>query len=228
MNTRARLLSVLLSGLLPAAALASIPSDATPSVIVSTAREPVAAGPFAPTWDSLRGYEAPEWFRDAKFGMFIHWGVYSLLGKGEWVMENDRMTVADYEKLPPRFDPADYEPAEWVRIAKDAGMRYITITSKHHDGFAMWDSKVSDYDIVDRTPFLITHGERDFPHLIAQADEMARALQSAGVAVQRLTLPGLDHFTASYHCGETRGMWLDRAASFIEQHSRSSSRERFQ
>ncbi|HXV61069.1 MAG TPA: alpha-L-fucosidase [Vicinamibacteria bacterium] len=97
--------------------------------------------------------EAQEWFREARFGMFIHWGVYSLLGKGEWVMENDRMTVEEYEKLPSRFDPVDYDPAEWVRIAKDAGMRYITITSKHHDGFAMWDSKVSDYDIVERTPY---------------------------------------------------------------------------
>jgi len=96
---------------------------------------------------------AQEWFRGARFGMFIHWGVYSLLGKGEWVMENDRITVADYEKLPPRFNPIDYDPAEWVRVAKDAGVRYITITSKHHDGFAMWDSKVSDYDIVDRTPY---------------------------------------------------------------------------
>lgn len=83
-------------------------------------------------------------------------------------------------------------------------------------------------NIVDRTPFLITHGERDFPHLIAQAEELAPALQSAGIAVERLTLPGLDHFTASYHCGEPRGMWLDRVTSFIEQHSRSSSRERFQ
>jgi alpha-L-fucosidase len=97
--------------------------------------------------------DAQAWFREARFGMFIHWGVYSLLGKGEWVMENDRIPVADYEKLPPRFDPVDYDPAEWVRIAKDAGMRYITITSKHHDGFAMWDSKVSDYDIVERTPY---------------------------------------------------------------------------
>jgi alpha-L-fucosidase len=97
--------------------------------------------------------DAQEWFREARFGMFIHWGVYSLLGKGEWVMENDRITVADYEKLPPRFNPVEYDPAEWVRVAKDAGMRYITITSKHHDGFAMWDSKVSDYDIVDRTPY---------------------------------------------------------------------------
>jgi alpha-L-fucosidase len=97
--------------------------------------------------------DGKEWFRDARFGMFIHWGVYSLLGKGEWVMENDRMSVAEYEKLPARFNPVDYDPAEWVRVAKDAGVRYITITSKHHDGFAMWDSKLSDYDIVDRTPY---------------------------------------------------------------------------
>ncbi len=97
--------------------------------------------------------DAQESFRDARFGMFIHWGVYSLLGKGEWVMENDRITLAEYEKLPPRFNPVEYDPAEWVRLAKDAGVRYITLTSKHHDGFAMWDSKVSDYDIVDRTPY---------------------------------------------------------------------------
>jgi alpha-L-fucosidase len=94
-----------------------------------------------------------EWFREARFGLFIHWGVYSLLGKGEWVMENDRIPTTEYEKLPKRFNPVDFDPKEWVRIAKDAGMRYITITSKHHDGFAMWDSKVSDYDIVDRTPY---------------------------------------------------------------------------
>jgi alpha-L-fucosidase len=68
-------------------------------------------------------------------------------------MENDEMSVSEYEKLPPRFDPVDYDPAEWVRVAKDAGMRYITITSKHHDGFAMWDSKVSDYDVGERTPY---------------------------------------------------------------------------
>lgn len=94
-----------------------------------------------------------EWFREARFGMFIHWGVYSVLGDGEWVMNNRGMTVAEYEKLPAQFNPVDYDPAEWVRLAKQAGMRYITITSKHHDGFAMWDSKVSDYDIVDQTPY---------------------------------------------------------------------------
>jgi alpha-L-fucosidase len=93
------------------------------------------------------------WFREARFGMFIHWGIYSLLGKGEWVMQNERMTIDEYEPLAARFNPTGYDPAEWVRTAKDAGMRYITITSKHHDGFAMWDSEVSPYNIVDATPY---------------------------------------------------------------------------
>ncbi len=94
-----------------------------------------------------------EWFQDSKFGMFIHWGVYSVLGDGEWVMHNKKMTVEEYEKFPLLFNPIEYDPAEWVRIAKNAGTRYITITSKHHDGFAMYDSKVSNYDIADRTPY---------------------------------------------------------------------------
>ncbi len=94
-----------------------------------------------------------EWFQDAKFGMFIHWGVYSVLGRGEWVMHNEEMTVDEYEQLPSQFNPTGYDPAEWVGLAKEAGMEYMTITSKHHDGFAMWDSEASDYDIVDRTPY---------------------------------------------------------------------------
>lgn len=94
-----------------------------------------------------------EWFRDARFGMFIHWGVYSLHGRGEWVMEKEGIPIREYENLPPRFNPTEFDAREWVRLAKDAGMRYITITSKHHDGFAMFDSKVAEYDIVDRTPY---------------------------------------------------------------------------
>lgn len=97
--------------------------------------------------------ETQKWFREARFGMFIHWGVYSVLGDGEWVMHNREMTVEEYEKLPAQFNPVDYDPAEWISLAKRAGMRYITITSKHHDGFAMWDSDVTDYDIVDATPY---------------------------------------------------------------------------
>jgi len=94
-----------------------------------------------------------EWFEDARFGLFIHWGVYSQLGDGEWVMNNQKIPIKAYEKLPAFFNPIEFNPKEWVQMAKDAGMKYITITSKHHDGFAMYDSKVSDYNIVNRTPY---------------------------------------------------------------------------
>jgi alpha-L-fucosidase len=102
---------------------------------------------------SAQNLKMREWFQDSKFGMFIHWGVYSVLGDGEWVMHNKKISVEEYEKLPLLFNPSEYDPVEWVCIAKNAGMRYITITSKHHDGFAMFNSKVSDYDVVDRAPY---------------------------------------------------------------------------
>jgi alpha-L-fucosidase len=102
---------------------------------------------------SSANLEVRRWFQDAKFGLFIHWGVYSVLGEGEWVMNIQKIPISDYEKLPPQFNPTAFNPAEWVALAKAAGMKYITITSKHHDGFAMFDSKVSDWDIVDRTPY---------------------------------------------------------------------------
>ena len=97
--------------------------------------------------------QARQWFQDAKFGLFIHWGVYSQLGDGEWVMNNQNISVGDYEKLPAFFNPIAFNAAAWVRLAKEAGMRYITITSKHHDGFAMYNSEVSDYNIVKSTPY---------------------------------------------------------------------------
>jgi alpha-L-fucosidase len=106
---------------------------------------------YTPSAENLK---AREWFQDARFGLFIHWGVYSVRGEGEWVMQNTRMTVPEYERdLPPFFNPVKFDAAAWVATAKAAGMRYITITSKHHDGFDMFDSKVSDWDIVDRTPY---------------------------------------------------------------------------
>lgn len=110
----------------------------------------VAQSSYQPTPANL---EARRWFQDAKFGLFVHWGVYSVLGDGEWVMNNRRIPAGDYEKLPAQFNPAEFNAAEWVALAKAAGMRYITITSKHHDGFAMFGSKVSDYNIVERTPY---------------------------------------------------------------------------
>jgi alpha-L-fucosidase len=103
------------------------------------------------------------WWRDARFGMFIHWGLYAVpagtykgervQGIGEWIMNNAKIPVAEYEKFAGQFNPIGYNANEWVRIAKNAGMKYIVITSKHHDGFCLWDSKVSNYDIMDATPF---------------------------------------------------------------------------
>jgi len=110
--------------------------------------------------DSQSNYQpAPEnlvarqWFQDAKFGLFIHWGVYSTLASGEWVMYQQKLNKATYEKLPDFFNPQAFNAAEWVKMVKDAGMKYITITSKHHDGFAMWATKQSTWNIVDRTPY---------------------------------------------------------------------------
>lgn len=94
-----------------------------------------------------------EWFRDAKFGMFIHWGVYSLLGSGEWVMQNRPIAVGPYEWLASTFNPVKFDAREWVAVAKAAGMRYITITARHHDGFSMFASDVTSYDILDWTAF---------------------------------------------------------------------------
>jgi alpha-L-fucosidase len=105
---------------------------------------------YNPTPENMK---SREWFQDAKFGLFIHWGVYSVLGDGEWVMNNQQIPIRSYEKLPAFFNPVAFNPAEWVKMAKDAGMKYITITSKHHDGFAMFDSKVSDYNVVKKTPY---------------------------------------------------------------------------
>ena len=113
---------------------------------------PCAAQPgYVPAPENLK---SREWFQDARFGLFIHWGVYAVPGEGEWVMQNKRITIPEYERdMPPAFNPVKYDPAAWVAMAKAAGMKYITITSKHHDGFAMYDSKVSDYDIVEKTPY---------------------------------------------------------------------------
>jgi alpha-L-fucosidase len=93
------------------------------------------------------------WWREARFGMFIHWGVYAIPARGEWHMFNHKVPVADYEKYPPQFNPVRFDASSWARLAREAGMKYLVITSKHHDGFCMWDSKVSTYDIIDRTPF---------------------------------------------------------------------------
>ncbi|OGV40034.1 MAG: hypothetical protein A2020_06045 [Lentisphaerae bacterium GWF2_45_14] len=104
-----------------------------------------------------------KWFTDAKFGMFIHWGLYAIPGgtwKGidtpwvsEWIMRKLKIPIRKYESLAKKFNPVKFDAAKWVKTAKDAGMKYMVITSKHHDGFAMFHSKYDKYNIVDATPF---------------------------------------------------------------------------
>jgi len=104
-----------------------------------------------------------EWFREAKYGLFIHWGLYAIPagqwqgrripGIGEWIMNRAQIPVKTYEQLAKQFNPVKFNADAWVQLAKDAGMKYIVITSKHHDGFALYDSKVSTWDIMDATPF---------------------------------------------------------------------------
>src|SRR5215208_1737252 len=104
-----------------------------------------------------------EWFRDGKYGLFIHWGLYAIpagewkgkrsLGLGEWIMNRSKIPVADYERLAKQFNPVKFNADQWVQMAQDAGLKYIVITSKHHDGFAMYRSLVSKYNVYDATPF---------------------------------------------------------------------------
>ena len=102
-----------------------------------------------------------EWWANDKFGMFIHWGIYSVpegewkgnKNHAEWIMNTGHIPVETYEKFAARFNPVKFDADQWVAAAKDAGMKYIVITSKHHDGFCMFDSKFTKYDIMDATPF---------------------------------------------------------------------------
>jgi alpha-L-fucosidase len=118
-----------------------------------------------PAGSGTKTENLPEWFSDGKFGMFIHWGPYSVLGGewngrrirqgdiAEWIMQQFQIPVLEYRKVAAAFNPVQFNAKEWVALAKKAGMKYIIITAKHHDGFAMYDSKVSDYNIVDYAKF---------------------------------------------------------------------------
>ncbi len=96
---------------------------------------------------------ARAWYQDARLGMFIHWGVYSQLARGEWLMQQQDIPIPTYEWLASSFNPIRFDAKTWVAAAKGAGMKYITITSRHHDGFSMFGTKATRYNIVDFTPF---------------------------------------------------------------------------
>ena len=106
--------------------------------------------PYVPAPENLR---ARTEFQDAKFGIFLHWGLYSLLGTGEWTMTNRNINYQEYAKLANAFYPHDFDAAEWVSAIKSSGAGYVCFTTRHHDGFSMWDTAQTDYDIVDATPY---------------------------------------------------------------------------
>ena len=105
---------------------------------------------YVPTAENLK---AREEFQDNKFGIFLHWGLYSMLAQGEWYMTNRDIDWREYEKLASGFYPSRFDAAEWVSAIKASGAKYICFTSRHHEGFSMFDTKYSDFNIVDATPF---------------------------------------------------------------------------
>jgi alpha-L-fucosidase len=121
--------------------------------------------------DSLLYRERMKWFQEARFGMFIHWGLYALLGRGEWTMFQDRIPVAEYRRLAKRFKALHFDADAWARTAAEAGMRYMVLTARHHDGFCLFDSQVSDFTAPK------TAAKRDF------VAEYVAACRKAGLKV---------------------------------------------
>ncbi len=115
--------------------------------------------------------EDMQWWRDAKLGMFLHWGVYAIPGRGEWVMFTERMDVDEYRKLADQFRPTQFDARAWAKAARDAGMRYMVLTARHHDGFCLFDSRASDFTSVK------TAAKRDF------VAEYCEACREAGLRV---------------------------------------------
>jgi len=127
--------------------------------------------PDGPKEDLALAPEDMQWWRDAKFGMFLHWGVYAIPGRGEWVMFVERMDVDEYRKLADRFDPKEFDARAWAKVAKDAGMRYMVLTARHHDGFCLFDSRASEFTSAK------TAAKRDF------VAEYCEACREAGLGV---------------------------------------------
>jgi alpha-L-fucosidase len=166
------------------------------SILIITSLGVNAQLKYEPAPENLKNRE---WFQNAKFGMFIHWGVYSVLGDGEWVMNMQQIPLKQYEKLPTFFNPTEFDPKQWVQMAKDAGMKYIVFTTKHHDGFAMWNSKLTDYNIVKGSPY----GKDIFKML-------ADACHEAGIKLFAYHSQLDWHHPDYYPRGKTSGDWAGR------------------
>ena len=185
LNTLIVIFFLAVAGRLPAAdsgAVVANPDQVAPSFSYSISDD--TNNPAFAAWQKELGptHEARmKWWREARFGMFIHWGVYAVPAGvwnganvtnsgAEWIMNRGRIPVADYQKFPAQFNPTNFNAEAWVKLAKQAGMKYIVITAKHHDGFAMFHSKADPFNIYDATPF-----KRD------PLKELAAACQKEGI-----------------------------------------------
>jgi alpha-L-fucosidase len=108
-----------------------------------------AQADYVPSKENLA---ARERFEDHRFGIFLHWGIYSMFAQGEWYL-NKGINAQEYAKAAGGFYPISFDARAWVKAIKASGAKYICFTSRHHDGFSMYDTKVSDYDIIDASPF---------------------------------------------------------------------------
>jgi alpha-L-fucosidase len=134
-------------------AAAGLLATATRHDLIFGQQQPAAADNGAPTTSTVQDRERRmRWWHEAKFGMFIHWGLYSTLGRHEWVMENEGIPVSEYEKLAPNFKPIPNAARAWAQLAKRAGMKYMVMTSKHHEGFCNFDTKLTDYCATKQGP----------------------------------------------------------------------------
>ena len=141
---KAIIISILAAELLSAALFCPL-ADAQRSKKVKEAAEPAVEFSLPSKETNEQKLERMKWWTDARFGMFIHWGLYSMPARHEWVKNRERLTNEDYQKYFDHFNPDLFNPKDWARMAKEAGMKYVVLTSKHHEGFCMWDSQFTDY-----------------------------------------------------------------------------------
>ena len=157
-------------------------------VIMLLAHTSWAQEAYHPTPENI---QARQQFQDEKFGVFLHWGLYSMMGVGEWVMQNKDISYREYPKLAKTFYPSEFDADAWVKAIKDAGAKYITITTRHHDGFSLFKTATSTYNTVDGTPF-----KRDI------IKELAAACQRQGIKLH-LYYSHLDWGREDYPQGRT-------------------------
>lgn len=177
----------------------------TLTLLISTSV--VAQGTYTPTAENLASRKE---FADSKFGIFIHWGIASVFGQGEWYLHRAQLNHQEYKKAADAYYPHRFDAKEWVKAIKDSGAKYITFVSRHHDGFSMWDTAYSDYDIVDATPFkrdiikelareCHRHGIRlhfYYSHIDWSRDDYPAPTSTTGYHKRKVT--GKDHFDGGW------------------------------